>query len=194
MPLWNLFSVALALLAVALIYKFRLRILMPLRRFEARNARRRAEEARALFDRYAHYRQTVQFAEEQIEEVAKITVPDERTGEPVSRYLFLGTQFATRTEAEAARFALVIEKEREFRELVRFGIEAEDLVHLLCADPDEVVLLVRHRRIHAETGGLRRIDGHLPGLVIDFHQFAGFPDANPEIAVPVAVHAAWKGV
>ena len=97
-----------------LIYGFRRRILESLRRFEARNARRRTEEARALYDKHAHYRQTVEFAQEEIEEVARITVPDERTGEPVARYLFLGDQYATRSEAEAVRFALVIEKARDF--------------------------------------------------------------------------------
>jgi len=114
MPLWNLISVALFLLAAALIYKFRLRILLPLRRFEANNAARRAEEARALFDRYAHYRQTVQLAEEQVEEVSKLKVADPRTGEPLDRYVFLGVTYGTRREAETARHEVVIEKAREF--------------------------------------------------------------------------------
>jgi hypothetical protein len=114
MPLWNLLSVVAFLLTAALIYKFRLRILAPLRRFEANNAARRAEEARALFDRYAHYRQTVQLAEEQVEEVQKLKVADPRTGEPVERYLFLGAQYGTRREAELARHEAVVEKAREF--------------------------------------------------------------------------------
>src|ERR1700704_6371695 len=80
MPLWNLVSLALILLAAALFYRFRESILMPLRRFEANNAARRGEEARALFDRYAHYRQTVQLAEEQVEEVTKLRAADARTG------------------------------------------------------------------------------------------------------------------
>ena len=110
----DLFNAVLILSAVLLVAAFRYRILAALRRFDANNTRRRAEEARALFDREAHYRQTVQFAEEQIEAVAKLTVPDERTGQPVTRYLFLGEQFATRKDAEAARYALVVEKAREF--------------------------------------------------------------------------------
>ena len=114
MPLWNLISVALFLLAAALIYKFRLRIFLPLRRFEANNAARRAEEARALFDRYAHYRQTVQLAEEQVEEVSKLKIADPRTGEPLDRYVFLGVTYGTRREAETARHEVVIEKAREF--------------------------------------------------------------------------------
>lgn len=112
--MYNLFSAVLILFGVVLICAFRYRILAALRRFETNNALRRAEEARALFDRNAHYRQTVRFAEEEVEEVAKLTVPDERTGEPVTRYVFLGEQFATRKDAEAARYAAVIEKAREF--------------------------------------------------------------------------------
>lgn len=110
----NLLSLALIFIAAALMYGFRTRIIGALRRFEARNAQRRADEARAMLDRYAHYRQTVQFAEEQIEQVGRVTVADERTGEPVIRYLFLGTHYATRQEAEAVRYSLVIEKAREF--------------------------------------------------------------------------------
>jgi hypothetical protein len=110
----NLLTLALILFGMALLYGFRDRLLGALRSFDARNARRRAEEARALMDGYAHYRQTVEFAEEQIEPVATHTVPDSRTGEPVTRYVFLGEQYATHKEAEAARHAAVIEKAREF--------------------------------------------------------------------------------
>jgi undecaprenyl pyrophosphate synthase len=110
----NLLTLALILFGMALLYAFRDRLLGALRSFDARNARRRAEEARALMDRYAHYRQTVEFAEEQVEPVTTVDVPDSRTGETVTRYLFLGEQFATRKDAEAARHAVVIEKAREF--------------------------------------------------------------------------------
>ena len=110
----NLITLVLLFLAGALFYKFRDRVFTPLRRFEARNAQRRAEEARALFDRYAHYRQTLQIAEEQIEEVTKIKIADPRTGQPVDRFLFLGVQYGTRTEAEAARYAEVVGKARDF--------------------------------------------------------------------------------
>jgi hypothetical protein len=56
----------------------------------------------------------VEFAEEQVEPVTTVAVPDSRTGEAVTRYLFLGEQFATRKDAEAALHAVVIEKAREF--------------------------------------------------------------------------------
>jgi hypothetical protein len=110
----NLLTLALILFGAALLYGFRDRLLTALQRFDARNTRRRAEEARALRDRYAHYRQTVEFAEEQIEPVNTFTVSDSRTGEPVTRYVFLGEEYATRKEAEAVRHATVIEKAREF--------------------------------------------------------------------------------
>jgi uncharacterized protein YpiB (UPF0302 family) len=110
----NLLTLALILFGAALLYGSRDRLLNALRRFDARNARRRADEALALIDRYAHYRQTVEFAEEQIEPVATLTLSDHRTGEPVTHYVFLGEQYATRKEAEAARHAVVIEKAREF--------------------------------------------------------------------------------
>jgi hypothetical protein len=110
----NLLTLALILFGAAFLYGFRGRILSALRRFDARNTRRRAEEARALMDRYAHYRQTVEFAEEQIEPVTTVTVSDPKTAEPVTRYIFLGEEYATRKEAEAARHATVIEKAREF--------------------------------------------------------------------------------
>ena len=97
-----------------MLYGFRDRLLAALRRFDARNTRRRAEEARALMDRYAHYRQTVEFAEEQIEPITIFTTSDSRTGEPVTRYVFLGEHYATRKEAEAVRHSAVIEKAREF--------------------------------------------------------------------------------
>jgi hypothetical protein len=93
---------------------FRERITGAFRRFDARNAARRAEEAQALFDRYAHYRQTVELAEEQVEEVTKFRVTNPRTGEPMERFVFQGVQYATRREAEAARHDVILEKAREF--------------------------------------------------------------------------------
>lgn len=114
MSLTDVITILAMFLGGALLYRYRYRVFAPFRRFEARNAARRAEEARALFDRYAHYHQTLQLTEEQVEQVTKIRVPDERTGQPVDRYLFLGVQYATRQEAEAVRHAQVIAMAREF--------------------------------------------------------------------------------
>jgi hypothetical protein len=114
MPIRNLLIFAGVLALVALFLAFRERILGALKRFDARNAARRAEEARSLFDRYAHYRQTVELAEEQVEEITKFRTTDTRSGEPLERFIFLGVQYATRREAEAARHVAIIEKAREF--------------------------------------------------------------------------------
>ena len=114
MPIQNLLVVAAILAVVAVFLAFRDRIVGALKRFDARNAARRAEEARALFDSYAHYRQTVELAEEQVEEVTKFRTTDARTGEPVEAFIFLGIQYATRREAEAARHEAIVEKAREF--------------------------------------------------------------------------------
>jgi len=114
MPLQNLLIVAVILAVAAVFLAFRERIVGALKRFDARNQARRAEEARALFDGYAHYRQTVELAEEQVEEVTKFRTTDARTGEPVEGFIFLGIQYATRREAEAARHAAIVEKAREF--------------------------------------------------------------------------------
>lgn len=108
------FEIALIVLALTAAVALRRPILRALRRFDAKNVERRMQEYRSAFDQYAHYRQTLDVVEEQVEDVSAIRVPDERTGEPVTRYLFLGTLYATRKEAEEARHAAVIEKAREF--------------------------------------------------------------------------------
>ena len=99
---------------LATLYKFRARIFLALHRFDSRNAMRRYEEMRDRHDRFAHYKHTVRMAEEEVEEVMPIEVQDERTGEPVRRFLFLGTQYATHNEAEMARRAAVMAKARDF--------------------------------------------------------------------------------
>jgi len=114
MPTANLISLVAIFLAGALIYRFRGPIFGAFYRFEARNKARRMEELRALMDRDAHYRQTIALADEQVEPVSKITVRDERTGEPVQRYLFLGETYAELREAEAVRYKEVISKARDF--------------------------------------------------------------------------------
>ena len=110
----NLVEVVLILSGMLLAIGFYKPVLGALRRFETRNAERRMQELQSAMDQYAHYRQTIQLVEEQVEPVSPITLSDERTGEPVTRYVFLGTTYGTRKDAEAARFAAVIEKAREF--------------------------------------------------------------------------------
>src|SRR5467141_1430689 len=87
-----------------------------------------------------------------------------------------------RIDVDTTRILLRI-GQREFRELVLCRIKAEDLVDLLCADPDELVLFVGNDRIHAQTRRLGRVDRHLLGLVVDLHELADFPQSDPEIAI-----------
>jgi hypothetical protein len=114
MPIDNLLYLTSFLIAVAIVYGFRRPILGKFRRFTAENTARRREEMHAVFDKYAHYRQTISFADEQIEAVSKLIASDSRTGTPVERFVFLGVQYPTLAEAEAARHEEVIAKAREF--------------------------------------------------------------------------------
>jgi hypothetical protein len=91
------------IVAALVAYRFRDRIVGALKRFDARNARRIAEEQRDRTDPVAHFRHTLRTAEEQVEDVGEIVEPDERLGTPVTRYLFEGERFATREEAEQVR-------------------------------------------------------------------------------------------
>jgi hypothetical protein len=91
------------ILAGILIYRFHRPILAALRRFDADNRARKFEELRDRSDSLAHFRHTLQRAEEQVEPVGEIAMSDERTGTPVTRYVFEGEQFATRSEAESVR-------------------------------------------------------------------------------------------
>jgi hypothetical protein len=45
----------------------------------------------------------MKLAEEQVEEITSFSVPDERTGQPVTRWLFDGETFATERHAARAR-------------------------------------------------------------------------------------------
>jgi hypothetical protein len=92
---------------VAALYRWGAPILDALRRFDARNVRRKQEQFAARFDPNAHFRETMRLAEEQVEEVTEIAGP-------VARYLFNGEEYARRDEAEAARAAIVHEKARGF--------------------------------------------------------------------------------
>ncbi len=71
------------------------------RRFDARTRERIASEREDRADALAHFRHTLKLAEEQVEEVSTVTVPDERTGMPVTRYLFEGETFLREEDAAA---------------------------------------------------------------------------------------------
>jgi|SRR5580698_9226979 hypothetical protein len=110
----GLYTTAALVLAGIVVYRFHRPILAALARFDARNTQRKIAELRDRQDRHAHYKHTLELAEEQVDSVTEITVPDERTGNPVSRFMYAGETFASREDAEAERQAGIVAKAREF--------------------------------------------------------------------------------
>ena len=110
----GLYSTAALVLAGILLYHFRERWLTALKRFDERNVARLEEERRAKSDPMAHFKHALQIAGEEVEEVQEIVEPDERTGDPVKRYIFGAEKFATREDAEEARNVVVVAKARIF--------------------------------------------------------------------------------
>ncbi|HEY0282928.1 MAG TPA: hypothetical protein VGC27_09930 [Rhizomicrobium sp.] len=100
---WNLFTTTAFVIAGLLFYHFWPRIFAALKRFDDQNRARIESERRDRRDNLAHFRHTLSIAEEQVEAVGEIEVPDERTAVPVKRYLFEGERFALKREAERAR-------------------------------------------------------------------------------------------
>jgi hypothetical protein len=95
---------ACAFIAVMiLVYRYHRDIMAALARFDARNVKRIEDEQRDRTDPIAHFRHTLKVAEEQVEDVSEITVPDSRLGTDVVRYVFEGEQFTSRFEAERVR-------------------------------------------------------------------------------------------
>jgi hypothetical protein len=99
----NLISMSLLILAGIVIVRFWPQISGAVNRFDAQTRERRAQEVRDRADALAHFRHTVQLAEEQVDVVSAITVPDERTGQPVTRWLFEGETFANEADAKRVR-------------------------------------------------------------------------------------------
>ncbi len=110
----GLYSTAAVILLAIVAYHFRGHWLSALKRFDARNRERLEEEQRDRHDPMAHYKHTLRVAGEEVEEVQEIVEPDERTGDPVTRYIFGAEKFATRDEAEEARNIVIVAKARIF--------------------------------------------------------------------------------
>jgi hypothetical protein len=110
----DLISMAGLILAGLVAYRFRSIWLGALRRFDERNVARIEEERRDRVDPTAHFKHTLRLAGEQVEEVYEIVEPDQRTGDPVTRYVFGAEKFATREEADEARNRIVYAKARIF--------------------------------------------------------------------------------
>jgi len=108
----DIYWTAAVILAGLLLYRFRTVWLDALKRFDQRNVERLEEERRDKSDPVAHFKHTLKVAGEQVEDVLEIVEPDERTGDPVTRYIFSAEKFATREEAEEARNIVVVAKAR----------------------------------------------------------------------------------
>ena len=91
------------IIAGLIAYRYQHVVLDALRRFDARNVKRIADQERERNDPIAHFRHTLETAEEQVETVSEIAISDPRTAMMVTRYLFEGEQFATRSDAERVR-------------------------------------------------------------------------------------------
>jgi hypothetical protein len=110
----SLVGTTVVIIAAILLYRYRAPVVAALRRFDQRNVARIEEEISDRRDRFAHYKHTLRVAEEQVDEITEIEVPDARTAQPVKRYLFEGEQFASRDEAEAARQRKIVAHARTF--------------------------------------------------------------------------------
>lgn len=104
----------LILLAMLAAYRYGPRLIEAVKRFDDRNRDRIAREYSDSRDRQAHFRHTIEIADEQVEDVSELTATDMRTGTPVTLYQFVGETFASREEAERARARQVYEKAKEF--------------------------------------------------------------------------------
>jgi hypothetical protein len=91
------------ILIALLVYRYHRPVLRALKRFDDDNVARIARQENERFDPSAHIRHTLEIADEQVEAVQEIQLPDERTGQTVTRYLFEAEAFATHEEAEEAR-------------------------------------------------------------------------------------------
>ena len=110
----DLLLTAAGLLILILGYRFRAPLVAALQRFDARNRARQMEQIAERQDPLAHFCHTLTLAEEQVEAVSEFETRDERTAQPVTRFLFQGEVFAARADAERARADAVRAIAREF--------------------------------------------------------------------------------
>ena len=99
----NLISTVLFVLVVIVIARFWPQISGVIRRFDTQVRDRRAQEIRDRGDATAHFRHTLKLAEEQVDDVTSVIVPDERTAQPITRWQFAGETFASEADARRAR-------------------------------------------------------------------------------------------
>jgi hypothetical protein len=99
----NMIEIGGFILAALLAYRFSRPVMERLRRFDAENVARIQRQENERFDPTAHIRHALDVADEQVEAVQEVRIPDARTGLPVTRFLFEAEAYATRDEAEEAR-------------------------------------------------------------------------------------------
>ena len=100
---WNLTTTALLIAAALLFYWLWPKLAAALKRFDDANRARNESQLRDRRDHLAHFRHTIDVAEEQVEEIVEVYETDPRTATPVKRYVFEGVWYATRDEAEQVR-------------------------------------------------------------------------------------------
>lgn len=115
-----LIDTALLIFAGIVLLRFWPKLYARWQRFDRANIARRRQEREDRRDALAHFRHTMDVAAEQVEEVQEFKISDERTGTPVTRFLFEGVTYATRDEAEQIRAEKIGNIARGFyRELPR---------------------------------------------------------------------------
>lgn len=112
--IWDWFNTLLAIVAAVALYRFGPRVFAALKRFDADNRQRQIQERLDRGDRQAHFRHTIETADQQVEEVREFPSTDMRTATPVMLYLFEGETFPTRALAEQARARRVYELAKDF--------------------------------------------------------------------------------
>jgi hypothetical protein len=100
---WNLTTTALFVIAALVLYRLWPAISAALKRFDQQNRARIENQSRERFDHHAHFRHTLDVAQEQVEEIVEIMETDPRTATPVKRFVFEGVWYPTLDEAERAR-------------------------------------------------------------------------------------------
>lgn len=112
-----IFDLPHLLIAVALlfaVYFLGPRAWARLKAFDDGNAKRRAQEMQDRRDGNAHFRHALDTAAEQVEAVTSYEAKDQRTGLPITLYLFEGESFGSRQAAEEVRARHIYEKAKAF--------------------------------------------------------------------------------
>ena len=112
--MYSVWTILAAIAIGLLIYRYNRQVIAALRAFDARNVARIQQEEKDKADSLAHYRQTANVAEEQVEEISELDAIDMRLGTKVKRYVFEGELFESRDAAEAARMRSIVQKAREY--------------------------------------------------------------------------------